>query len=322
MKQTRIAISYGSGIGKDSISAAADFLRAAIKKYKLNIRLLPIDADNGDISERGEALALSCDAVLWGVQWSDEAERRLAATLGARFCVMPVTSVPVLGRVSTPQGEVIRPSVRISFISMRSFYGRYSKESADKSTIFETEAINKEDYAAAVAYAADLARKEHSYLSLTDIGDNAFYTDTAKRMSGTEASETTAEQFAQKLIKNPQSTVVVARDDTCAVLHSVAMELLSHRALCYKKYIGGVPLYMPQAVQDKQLMESGRECPAGAMLAAADILDTLGYGGCADKMRKSIFTLLGHGYSTKKMDDTNGISTADFAAMVIGELLK
>lgn len=243
---------------------------------------------------------------------------------------MPVSYSAQLGAALAMKEQKLRPSVRLSFVVMRSFYSLYSKESADKSIIFETVANKKEHFIKALDFSAELARQSRQRLTLVKMGVDPYYETEIKDKFENykfplDIRQITAAELLWELTADPGlHDVILAPFIEGELLHAQATALISAHQVCFKRYIGKPCLYMPLSPVSYGLAGTGFACPAGAILAAAAIMEDLGHKNYAFEIRKGVFTVLGQGYKTADIASSGDktVSTEEFTDLAICEILR
>ncbi len=323
----QIAVIPGDGIGQEVTPAAVDVLEALSPDFEF------VEGDAGDAvkAETGEALpqdtrdiAANSDATLFGAAGETAADviLPLRDVVGSFANVRPAVSYPGL--------DAVQPDTDIVFIreNTEGVYSGIESEIADGVTTLTrvvTEDASRDiaefgfDYAAANGYDDVTVAHKANVMRETD----GLFLETAEAVAeGRDAAYDTAlmDALAMHLVMHPEEYgVVICPNLAGDMLSDLAAGLVGGLGLLPSANVGSEnALFEPVHGSAPDIAGKGIANPSAMILSAAMLLDHLGYGDEADRVRAAVEGVLDEGPRTPDLG--GDATTSDVTEAVIDRL--
>ncbi|WP_135534373.1 MULTISPECIES: isocitrate/isopropylmalate dehydrogenase family protein [Halostella] len=323
----QIAVIPGDGIGQEVTPAAVDVLEALAPDFEF------VEGDAGDAvkAETGEALpqdtrdiAANSDATLFGAAGETAADviLPLRDVVGSFANVRPAVSYPGL--------DAVQPDTDIVFIreNTEGVYSGIESEIADGVTTLTrvvTEDASRDiaefgfDYAAANGYDDVTVAHKANVMRETD----GLFLETAEAVAEErDAAYDTAlmDALAMHLVMHPEEYgVVICPNLAGDMLSDLAAGLVGGLGLLPSANVGSEnALFEPVHGSAPDIAGKGIANPSAMILSAAMLLDHLGYGDEADRVRAAVEGVLDEGPRTPDLG--GDATTSDVTEAVIDRL--
>ena len=321
-----IAVIPGDGIGQEVTPAAVEVLEA------LNVDFDFVEGDAGDAvkAETGEALpqetremAADADATLFGAAGETAADviLPLREVVGSFANVRPAVSYPGL--------DAVQPDTDLVFVreNTEGVYSGIESEIADGVTTL-TRVITEEasrdiaefgfDYAEENDYDVTIAHKAN-VMRKTD----GLFLDTAEAVAeerGAEYDTALMDALAMHLITHPEDYgVIICPNLAGDMLSDLAAGLVGGLGLLPSANVGAEnALFEPVHGSAPDIAGQGVANPTAMILSAAMMLDHLGHGDEADRVRTATEAVLDEGPRTPDLGGS--ASTTDVTEAVVDRL--
>jgi 3-isopropylmalate dehydrogenase len=323
----QIAVIPGDGIGQEVTPAAVDVLRALSPDFEF------VEGDAGDAVKEatGEALpqetrdlAVASDATLFGAAGETAADviLPLRDIVGSFANVRPAVSYPGL--------DAVQPDTDIVFVreNTEGVYTGIESEIDDGVTTLTrviTEDASRDiaefgfDYAAENGYDDVTLAHKANVMRETD----GLFLETAEAVAeerGAEYDTALMDALAMHLVMHPEEYgVVICPNLAGDVLSDLAAGLVGGLGLLPSANVGSEnALFEPVHGSAPDIAGQGVANPSAMILSAAMLLDHLGYGDEADRVREAVEGVLDEGPRTPDLG--GDATTTDVTEAVIDRL--
>ncbi|GGL52060.1 isocitrate/isopropylmalate dehydrogenase family protein [Halocalculus aciditolerans] len=318
-----IAVVAGDGIGREVVPPAVDVLDALDRGFEF------VEADAGDavleatgdpLPEETYDLVASADATLFGSVGESAADviLPLREAVDSFVNVRPAKAYPGV--------DALRPETDLVFLRENSegvYKGIESKLTADVSTL--TRVVTTSASERLAEYACDYAPEGFTVAHKANVmrETDGRFLDAVEGVAderGVETERALMDALAMHLCLRPEEyDVVVCPNLAGDVLSDLAAGLVGGLGLLPSANVGperGV--FEPVHGTAPDIAGEGVANPCAAILSAAMLLDFLGYGADADRVRDAVEAVLEDGPRTPDLGGDAG--TDDVAAAVLDEL--
>lgn len=322
-----VVVIPGDGIGQEVVPAAVSVLEA------VDVDLTFSEAEAGDhVARRGgdplpaetRELAATADATLFGAAGESAADviLPLRAAVDSFVNVRPAKTYPGV--------DAVRPETDIVFLRENTegvYSGHEDRLTDDVSTLTRvvTESASRRLAEYACEFVADRAAEGFTVAHKANVmreTDGRFrdaVLDVAEE-SGVETDEVLMDALAMHLVLRPEAYDVVVTPNLAGdVLSDLAAGLVGGLGLLPSANIGpDRGLFEPVHGTAPDIAGDGIANPSATVLSAAMMLESLGYGDEAERVRDAVESVLADGPRTPDLGGT--ASTEDVTAALVAEL--
>jgi len=328
MKNYKIAVIKGDGIGPEIVNEAIKILDAVASKEGFNLEyneyLLggsAIDVFDNPCPEETIKGCLNSDAVLFGAIGGEKWDKlpkekrpetgllKLRKSLGLFANIRPAIIFDELVEASTLKPEVIK-GVDLEVVRELTggiYFGEPREKNKD--VAFNTMIYTKEEIERIAEIAFQEAMKRRKKVTSVDKANvlevselwREVVEEVAKRYPLVELEHMYVDNAAMQLVRNPkQFDVILTGNIFGDILSDEASMIVGSIGLLPSASIGGkVGLFEPIHGSAPDIAGQGIANPIATILSAAMMLDYLGESRGAQRIREAIKKVLAEGYRTK-----------------------
>jgi isocitrate/isopropylmalate dehydrogenase len=342
MKTFRIALVPGDGVGKEVVGAAREVLEALAKKdgdfslafteypagktaYEKTADSMPADTLKGIAA----ADATLMGAMATGLVPPPSPMGKLRREMDLYADVRPIQSYPGVWCLKDDLDIIIIRETTQGFLADRNMYKGNGEFMPDKDTVLSLRVLTR--YACeriarfACDYAVRLSRRKITVAHKANVlrlGDNFFLDicrETAKGYPGLTMNDEYIDTVANRLISRPESYDVILTTNMYGDVVSDEAAALVSSLVPTANFGKDGAIFRP--IHESLLEIAGKNIvnPIPTVLCAMMMLDYLGAGKAAARLKKAVGTVLAGG-SVKTADLGGKSSTSEMTAAIIAAL--